>query len=225
MNPGRYSVNILAFGEEGQRKLLESKAILVGLGGLGGFVLEQLARVGVGHVVGADHDSFAEANLNRQLLSGETATGRPKALVAAERVAEINPSITFTAHQGPFQSLDESVFQDADIVFDCLDSIPERRQLADRCSSAHVVLIHGAIRGWHGQIAVCPPGAGMMNKLYDGKQIGAERKYGNLVFTATRAAADMVAEGVKILLEIEPARPRIRFFDMKTGEMESYSEA
>ncbi|MFO7908317.1 MAG: ThiF family adenylyltransferase [Pirellulaceae bacterium] len=224
MDASRYSANILSFGQEGQQKLLQSRAVVIGLGGLGGFVLEQLARIGVGHIVGADHDSFEAGNLNRQLLSGKSVIGRAKALVAADRVSEINPSIAFTAHHGPFQSLDESVFRDADVVFDCLDSIPERRELAARCDSAAVVLIHGAICGWNGQVGVCPPGADMVSKLYDGKQAGAEKKHGNLVFTAARAASEMVAEGMKIVLDIEPPRPRIRFFDMKTGETETYRE-
>ncbi|MFW6170717.1 MAG: HesA/MoeB/ThiF family protein [Planctomycetota bacterium] len=224
MNASRYSANILAFGPEGQRKLLHSRAVVIGLGGLGGFVLEQLARIGVGHIVAADPDSFEEVNLNRQLLSGTYSLGRPKTLAAAERVSEINPSIAFTAHRGPFQSLDESVLGDADVVFDCLDSIAERHQLAARCGSAAVVFIHGAICGWNGQVAVCPPGADLISKLYDGKQVGAEKKHGNLVFTAARAASEMVAEGIKILLDVESPRPRIRFFDMKTGETETYRE-
>ena len=224
MNVARYSANLPAFGEEGQRKLSESRAVLVGLGGLGGFVLEQLTRIGVGHILGADCDSFEEVNLNRQLLSGKSVLGRPKVLVAAERVSEINPTVEFIAHHGRFQSLDESVFKDADIVFDCLDEILERRHLADRCRSAGVVLIHGAICGWNGQVAVCPADADVISKLYSGEPVPAEKTYGNLVFTAVRAASEMVAEAVKILLRVEPPRPRVRFFDMKTGEMETYSE-
>ncbi|MFO8113732.1 MAG: ThiF family adenylyltransferase [Desulfosalsimonadaceae bacterium] len=69
MDPSRYSANIPSFGQAGQQKLLRSRAVVVGLGGLGGFVLEQLARIGVGCIVAADHDSFEHVNLNRQLLS------------------------------------------------------------------------------------------------------------------------------------------------------------
>jgi molybdopterin/thiamine biosynthesis adenylyltransferase len=219
--PRRYERSVPAIGLEGQRALLERCAAVVGLGGLGGCVVESLARLGVGRIVGIDPDAFAESNLNRQLLSRVDNVAEPKVAAAAARIGQINPAVDFEAHQAAVEQVGEAVLHACDLAFDCLDGIPARRELARRCAAAGVALVHGAIAGWCGQVGLCPPGSGLIERLYAGKDDGAERRAGNLPFTAAVAANLMVAEALPVLLGRAEAEPRLRFFDLQTGDWEA----
>ena len=218
--PKRYERNIGSLGPEGQVRLLDARTVVVGLGGLGGHLVEMLARLGVGRIAGVDNDVFDETNLNRQVFSDMDNLGRTKARVVRERVGRINPAVEFTAHVARFESLDDKIFKNCDLVFDCLDRIPPRLELARRCAAARVPLVHGAIAGWCGRVAVCPPGAGMLEKIYADKtlQRGAEAELGNLPMTASAAADLMVAYALPILLG-KPARPLLRLFDLSDGSL------
>jgi len=213
--PKRYARNIGTLGVEGQRRLLETGVLVAGLGGLGGFVLESLARLGVGRIAGVDRDVFDETNLNRQLLSDHKTLGLSKAEAARERILRVNPAVEFTAYSSPFQALGPEAFRGLSAVFDCLDDIPSRRELSARCADAGVVLIHGAIAGWCGQVAVCPPGKGILEDIYAAAKSprGAEVEAGNLPMTAAVAANLMVAAAVPVLLG-RPAEPRLQLFDL-----------
>ena len=89
--PERYLRNLGTIGIAGQLALLNARVAVVGAGGLGGLVIELLARQGVGHLTVVDGDCFACHNLNRQILATEHTLGMNKALTAVSRVAEINP--------------------------------------------------------------------------------------------------------------------------------------
>ena len=125
--PERYQRNIGTVGIEGQLKLLRSRVGVCGLGGLGGYVAEELARFGVGSLVLVDGDVFEENNLNRQLLCRESDLGMPKAEVAAERVRAVNSSLAVTAYRR-FVRLEDilEVFSSVDVVVDALDNVTAR---------------------------------------------------------------------------------------------------
>ena len=89
----RYSRNIPAVSAEDMETLRQSRILVAGCGGLGGFIIEYLARIGVGSLTVADGDTFCLSNLNRQILSTAGNIGRNKALAAADRVREINASM------------------------------------------------------------------------------------------------------------------------------------
>jgi len=220
--PKRYDRNMGTLGQDGQRRLLEARVIVVGLGGLGGHVVEMLARLGVGRITGVDGDVFDETNLNRQVFSDLANLGQSKAQVARERVLRINPAVEFTAHAATFESLGEEFFRGCDLAFDCLDSIPSRRELARRCASAGATLVHGAIAGWCGQVGVCPPGDDMLEKIYAGvkSRRGVEAELGNLPMTAAVAANLMVAAALPTLLgRPAPSAQGLRLFDLREGEL------
>jgi molybdopterin/thiamine biosynthesis adenylyltransferase len=220
--PERYERNLGTVGAEGQLKLLDSSAAVVGLGGLGGCVLESIARLGVGHILGFDPDRFAESNLNRQVLSEVGNLGSPKTEAAAKRVASINPAVEFSGRAVPFEQLDDRALGNCSAVFDCLDSIAARRALAEKCARAGVPLVHGAIAGWSGQVAVCPPGSDVVEKLYGRAERGAEERLGTPPFTAAVAANLMVSLAVPLLLDWpEAAREKVRFFDLRHQEWQS----
>lgn len=219
--PERYDRNIGTLGADGQRRLLESCAIVVGLGGLGGHVVEILARVGVGRIVGVDPDTFVENNLNRQLLCAMDSLGRLKTEQGALRVARINPAVEFVPCPTTFERVDDEVVAGCDIVFDCLDSIEARLELAARCESAGRMLVHGAIAGWSGQVGLVPPGSGLLEKLYAGEKRGIEKRLGNLPFTAAVAAGLMVAAAVPVLLGQPPSVRGLQLFDLLNGDWRS----
>ena len=128
----RYSRNIPAVSEEDMRKLKSSRAFVAGCGGLGGFIIEYLARMGVGAITVVDGDEFSESNLNRQLLSKVSNMGVNKALTAAERIKDINPDVSVRAVP-EFLTKENaaSLLADADVVMDALDNVSSRHILED----------------------------------------------------------------------------------------------
>jgi tRNA A37 threonylcarbamoyladenosine dehydratase len=90
----RYQRNQHTLTVYDQLKLFRSRVAVIGCGGLGGYVIEEMARLGVGTIYAIDPDIFQEHNLNRQLLSSPASLGRAKVEMAAARVAEINPATT-----------------------------------------------------------------------------------------------------------------------------------
>ena len=220
--PQRYARNVGSLGLDGQRRCLAACAAVVGLGGLGGHVVESLARLGVGRIIGVDPDRFTEDNLNRQLLAARDTVGQPKAEAAAARVAAVNCAVEFTAHVASLADLDDAALRGCSVAFDCLDSIAARRLLAGRCAAAGVVLIHGAIAGWAGQVGTCPPAGDLFDKLYPGQKRGAERRLGNLPFTAAVAANLMVARAAALLLQPDaPPAQQVQVFDLLAGEWDT----
>ncbi|MBT8407921.1 MAG: ThiF family adenylyltransferase, partial [Deltaproteobacteria bacterium] len=129
--PKRYEANAGTLGSEGQKKLLQSKALVAGLGGLGGHVVEQLARCGVGELMGVDADQFDETNLNRQLFSDLNSIGLDKTEAARNRVAKINDAVEFHSFACKLEDLETNVYDGVNLIFDCLDSIPSRLHLQD----------------------------------------------------------------------------------------------
>jgi molybdopterin/thiamine biosynthesis adenylyltransferase len=200
--PARYRRNRETLSVQEQLRLFRSRVAVVGCGGLGGYLVEQLARLGVGRIVAVDPDVFEEHNLNRQLLSSPAALGRPKVELAAERVASVNPAVTVEPHRAALSADNGRALLDGcDVVLDGLDSVAVRRALAGLCRALGVPLVHGAIAGWYGQVAVQLPGDDLAPLLRDsatGK--GVERTLGNPAFTPAVVASLQVAEASKVLL-------------------------
>jgi len=221
--PRRYQRNLGSLGTAGQKRLLESRVIVVGLGGVGGYVLEELARAGVGQIVGVDPDVLDETNLNRQLLADQDNLGKKKVDEAKKRLERVNESVEFAGYAASLDELSDEILRGADLVFDCLDNVENRLKLADRCSDAGVVLVHGAIAGWYGQVAVVCPGDGTLEKAYRRKQSsGIEQNLGNPPFTAALAASLMVAEGVKVLTgKSSNKKAKLLFFDLLEDEWQT----
>ena len=214
--PVRYKRNIGSIGIEGQKRLLESSVLVVGLGGLGGFLCEELARVGVGQIFAVDSDVFDQTNLNRQLFCTESNLGKAKAKEAKKRIKKVNSSVKFTTFACRFPEIPQKIWNDVGLVFDCLDNIKDRIILAEKCSQADIPLVHGAIAGWCGEVATVWPGSRLMKQIYKAETKGIEQNLGTPVFTAATAASIMAAEGVNILTaKAEQKENRILYFDLK----------
>jgi len=201
--PQRYLRNYGTLGIEGQLALLRSHAVVVGLGGLGGFVVEGLARMGVGRLTLIDGDVFFDHNLNRQLLSSEAVLGEPKAHAAAERVHQINGAVDVVVHAvyADLDNLDE-LLAGADVVIDALDRLPIRLTLQDVAARLNLPMVHGAIAGTMGQVMTILPGDPGLKALYgDGPmpEQGAEAELGTPAPSPMMVAAWQVHETIKLL--------------------------
>ena len=199
----RYLRNHDAISEAEQVILAQKRVLVVGCGGLGGYAIECLARIGVGHLRVVDGDVFDETNLNRQLLSSSMNLGRPKTLAAQQRVMAVNPLVEVEA----FQTLltDENavpLLDGCDVAVDALDNIPSRLVLQQAAKTAGIPLVHGAVAGWIGQVCVVQPGQDLLNSLYPASTDtqGEEQETGTLSFTAALTASWQAAETVKLLL-------------------------
>jgi molybdopterin/thiamine biosynthesis adenylyltransferase len=201
--PARYQRNRQMISVAQQLQLLRSKVAVIGCGGLGGYVIEELARLGVGRIIAIDPDVFEEHNLNRQMLSSMSALGQTKVKAAAERVQQINPAVSLQPLQLSFSASNGcGLLKDADVVVDAVDNIPTRLELAELCSEIGKPLVHGAIAGWYGHVTTIFPGESTLQKIYHQWRAGAgvESDLGNPSFTPALVASFEVAEVCKILL-------------------------
>lgn len=217
--PARYQRNMGTLGMEGQLRLLRSCVGVCGLGGLGGYVAEILARYGVGHLVLVDGDAFEENNLNRQLLCREADIGRSKAERASERVREINSSIRVTAHRLLVTPENVAeVFYGSEVVVDALDNIPSRLVLEEGCARLGVPMVHGAIAGYAGQVMTVYPGDPGLRELYGGGgERGVEVMEGNPPTTPALVATLQAQEAVKVICGGETIRHGFLFMDTSTN--------
>jgi molybdopterin/thiamine biosynthesis adenylyltransferase len=202
--PQRYLRNYGTLGIEGQLALARSHAAVIGLGGLGGFVVEGLSRMGIGRLTLVDGDVFFDHNLNRQLLSSEALLGTPKASAAAERVRQINGAIDVTAHAvyANEQNLDE-LLAGVDVVVDALDRLPIRLTLQSTAARLNLPMVHGAIAGTMGQVMTILPGDPGLRALYGEGPVpdqGAEAELGTPAPSPMMVAAWQVHETVKLLV-------------------------
>jgi molybdopterin/thiamine biosynthesis adenylyltransferase len=223
--PGRYERSQGTVGWEGQVKLLESTVAVVGCGGLGGWIIEGLARMGVGHLTLIDGDTFGENNLNRQALCTEANLGQLKTEAARERIARVNSATEVTVH--PVMADEESMREmvaGADVVVDALDTLPTRLVLQKVAQSLGIPVVHGAIGGYVGQVMTVFPGDEGLYALYgrgDVPERGLEAQLGNPAATPMMVAAWQIQEVIKILLGTgELLRNRLLFMDAESGVAE-----
>lgn len=156
----RYSRQILLqhVDIEGQMRLRESRALIIGIGGLGSPVALYLAAAGVGELHLADFDSVDLTNLQRQILHDTSSVGLAKVDSAMTRLAAINPGVKLVAHRHAMDvdSLDAAV-RAVDVVLDCSDNFLTREQVNAACVAAGVPLVSGAAIRLEGQLSVFDP--------------------------------------------------------------------
>ncbi|MBW2477646.1 MAG: tRNA threonylcarbamoyladenosine dehydratase [Deltaproteobacteria bacterium] len=142
-NHNRFSRLELLLGADNLKRLRHSSVAVFGLGGVGSFAVEALARGGIGRLTLVDFDQVDITNLNRQLHALDTTIGRPKALVLAERCRLINPAIAVEPLQA-FYSADSSetlLARGFDYVLDCIDHITSKLHLIESCLNRNLALI------------------------------------------------------------------------------------
>ena len=220
--PERYARNSQTLTAKDQETLLDATVALVGLGGLGGIAADTLARLGIGTLILVDGDLFEDSNLNRQLLATTEELGRPKARAAARRIAVVNPSVTVHPHE-TFLSAEnaKTMLQQADLVMDCLDTIPARLALERAASDIGIPVVSGAVAGLSGQVTVIyPEDAGLAALYGDGDAIperGVETTLGNLAHPVNIVASLQCSEALKVLLR-RPGQLRNRLLLMDLSD-------
>jgi len=153
----RYSRHILLeeIGIEGQQRILSSRALIIGAGGLGSPVALYLGSAGVGHITVVDHDVVDLTNLQRQIAHLMASMGQPKVASMLSAIAAINPEVQVAAVQARADAalLDTLVAQ-ADVVLDCCDNFATRQAINAACFKHRIPLVSGAAIRFDGQISV-----------------------------------------------------------------------
>ena len=153
----RYSRHLLLddIGVTGQRRILQSHALIIGAGGLGSPVAMYLTCSGVGHLTIVDDDTVDLTNLQRQIMHSTASLGQSKVQSAQTMLAALNPAVQVQALQlrADIQVLPTLVAQ-ADVVLDCCDNFQTRQAINAACVQHRVPLVSGAAIGMDGQIAV-----------------------------------------------------------------------
>ena len=216
----RYLRNVPALTEEECQLLQQKRVLVVGCGGLGGHLIDQLIRIGIGAIRAVDGDVFDATNLNRQLLSEVPLLGVSKAKSAAVRIARVNPDVSAEAMECYLTQ--ENVLQllaDCDIVVDALDNIPSRKILASACEKMNIPYVYGAISGWVAQAALSMPGDKLIETLYPEDTVVRDKSV--LSFTPALCASMQASLCVKYLTG-RPVKPgTIYYFDLLNQEFET----
>ncbi len=151
----RRHLTLPELGVEGQLRLLESRVLLIGAGGLGCPAAQYLAAAGVGSLGLVDFDRVDASNLQRQVLYGTADVGRPKVEVARERIRAMNPDVRVELYPVPLSSSNAlQLFEGYDVVVDGTDNFPTRYLSNDACALLGIPNVHGSIYRFDGQASV-----------------------------------------------------------------------
>ena len=133
----------MMLGDDGANRLHQATVAVFGVGGVGSFAVEALARAGVGKLLLCDSETVAPSNINRQLVAYQNTVGRLKVEVAKERIASINPDCvveTFPFFFGE-ETLEQFPFACCDYVIDAIDSVPSKLLLIETCARQNIPMI------------------------------------------------------------------------------------
>jgi sulfur-carrier protein adenylyltransferase/sulfurtransferase len=160
----RYSRHLLIpeVGEQGQLKLLDSKVLLIGAGGLGSPASLYLAAAGVGRIGIVDADVVDESNLQRQIVHSTERLGEPKVASAKRTIEALNPDVHVVAYEERLTSENvERILADGwDVIVDGADNFPTRYLVNDASVWHGIPVVHGSIYRFEGQVTVFSPGSG-----------------------------------------------------------------
>ncbi|MGD8990535.1 MAG: HesA/MoeB/ThiF family protein [Desulfobacterales bacterium] len=202
--PERYARNMKSFSPQDQIALLNAQVSIVGLGGLGGAVVEILARIGIGTLNVIDGDAFEESNLNRQFLSTPARMSKSKATAAAERIKTLNSAVAVNVHPR-FLDAENGVglLQHSNVCVDCLDNVKTRFILERLCKQINSPLVSAAVAGASGHVTTIFPEDTGLKLIYGAEEKvppkGAETALGTVPYAVTFLAALECAEVIKIV--------------------------
>ena len=226
MNQGRYSRQILLreIGADGQRKIGESKAVVVGCGALGTHASSMLVRAGVGRMTVVDPDKVDITNLHRQTLFGEDAVGRSKAEEAQALLKCVNSEVEITGIDTRVTAENaEEIIADADVVVDATDNMTARFVVNDACIKLGTPWIYGGAVGTSGMVfAVGPDGPCLrciFPKLPPEGSLPTCDTIGIMNSLPSVVASLEVTEALKIILGRDPT-PELMVIDIWSGDFQ-----
>ncbi len=211
-------------GAEGQRRIGNGTALLIGMGGIGCPAATYLASSGIGKLLICDFDTVDETNLGRQVLYGPGHIGQFKAEVAAARLRKVNPDVEVAAIPKRLAdaALDAAVLE-ADVVLDGCDNFATRFQVNDACVAAGRRLITGSAIRFEGQLAVFGPDY-TRSPCYRCLYVEADESLGNCAGNGVLAPVPGVigtlraAEALKFLAGVDESAPVVRLYDALATE-------
>jgi sulfur-carrier protein adenylyltransferase/sulfurtransferase len=230
----RYSRHLLIpeIGEAGQARLLDSKVLLIGAGGLGSPAAYYLAAGGVGTIGLVDADVVDRGNLQRQILHTDDRVGMPKVESARIALQALNPDVTVVGYQERLTSENIlRIFEGYDLVIDGSDNFPTRYLINDACVVTNTPLIYGAIFRFDGQASVFHPRQGPCYRCLFPEPPPAEfapncDEAGTLGVLPGVVGLIQATEAMKVLLGIgEPLVGRLLHFDALTMEFQTFQLA
>lgn len=214
------------FGEASQRRLVNSKVCVVGLGGLGSPITTQLAAMGVGHLRIVDFDHVDITNLHRQHLYDSKRVGEPKAKVAAERLRKLNPYVTIEAFEERVTEENAGrLVEGMDLVVDALDAMKPRYAVNRACVDRGIPFIHGGVITEIGTASTIIPGETPCLECFKGNiddsKLPSNASQGVHPSIINIIASIQTGEAVKILIGKEPSLAgRLMFFELPDLSME-----
>ena len=195
----RYSKNLGTLLGDEQERIRRAKVCVVGCGALGGYVVEMLARLGFGCLTVVDGDRFEESNLNRQILADLSSLGKSKAAAAKLRVGLINPEVAVNVIERNLTGENyREVIAGHDVLVDAVDDIDTRFLLQEAAEELGVVLVHGGVDRWYGQVCTIYPGDRLLDRIF-ANQRNRRSEYSAASFTPPLVAAVQVSEVLKVI--------------------------
>jgi molybdopterin/thiamine biosynthesis adenylyltransferase len=214
-------------GSDGQARISNATALLIGVGGIGCATATYLASSGVGHLMICDFDTVDPTNLGRQVLFGPADVGELKATVAAERLASCNPDIEITPiiDRLSDEALAEAVAK-ADVVLDGSDNFATRFQVNEACVAAKRCLISGSTIRLEGQVVVFGPDyktSPCYRCVYSAADESLENCAGNGVLAPVPGVIGsmMAVEALKFLVGLTSPRGVLQLYDAGSGGFHS----
>lgn len=220
----RYSRQILLedIAIDGQQKLLASRVLIVGLGGLGAPAALYLVGAGIGTLVLADDDEVHLSNLQRQILFTTEDINQPKAQITRQRLNQLNPDIALIALQERLSgdNLSREVAL-ADVVLDCTDNMATRQAINAACVASNTPLITASAVGFGGQMMVLTPpwSQGCYRCLWpDDAEPARNCRTAGILGPVVGVMGTMQAlETIKLLSGMETERNTLRLFDARSS--------
>lgn len=226
----RYNRNILIerISEKGQQKLLNSKVLVAGAGGLGSTVLANLSSVGAGTIGIIDNDVLELSNLNRQYIHKYSNIGKIKVDSAKSWIKEFNPDINVKTYQMRLDANNyRDIINDYDLIIDCFDSYKSKFLLNEIAVKTGKTLIHGGVTEFFGQATVIVPGkTACLRCILGDVDTDAYVVKGVISPAVTSIASIESMEAVKILLGIgETLENRLLSYDGLTMQFKTINIA
>ncbi len=203
--PIQFIENMKIMSKANFETLKKSKVLLIGLGGLGGHVANNLVRLGVHHLGLVDFDRFEGRNLNRQLFSNAENIGKYKTVIVSHELQKINTDCVLEEYTKHIQELPQEQIEKFDFIIDAVDNPETKKYIAKIAKSHNKPLLHGACAGWYGQIGWILPDNDLIEEIYEENKKGIEQDLSNPSFTPAVVAGIMVSEFLKYIIDPKSA--------------------
>ncbi len=222
----RYRKNLIQEGisEETQKKLLNSKVLVMGAGGLGSGVIMNLAALGVGQIKIIDDGIIEPENFNRQLIHKIKNISRAKVISAKDWIQDFNPDIKVELDKIKINELNYfNIIQGYDVIVDCFDSYESKYMLNEIAVRHKKILIHGATKGFSGQVTtIVPDKTGCLSCVIPKPKLFKNQIFAQLSPIVSTIASIQAQEVFKVLAGIgEPLLNKLLVFDGFTSQFKT----